>query len=201
MPTYTAANPPPLVRPGEKTLFTPVRDWLAERVELSWPAKVLYSRLERYAGKQKCARPTQAQLARDLGMKPRSLRAYLAELRAEHAGMPLIWVHQTGDGGAARYFFPAHPWRAERVLPAPVDNFSARQNPAGLNGSARQNPATLKIGGNKERARAVGDNKKRRQHGARAGAPSARTSVATQEWAAKNLRKVHELLGTLQKSL
>ena len=73
-------------------------------------------------------------LAREMGVPERTLRRYVAELRVERDGMPLIWVKQTGDGGPARYLFTAHPWRAE----VPVDNsgraISARPEMTGLNG-------------------------------------------------------------------
>ena len=198
---WTAANPPPLVRPGEKTLFTPVRDWLAQRTEISWPAKFLYARLERYAGKRLDARPTQAALAREMGVPERTLRRYVAELRVERDGMPLIWVQQTGDGGPARYLFTAHPWRAE----VPVDNsgraISARPEMTGLNGSARPEMTGLNGRAINERARAVGDNEKRRQPAAVGGAPPSGARSSTKAWAAKNQKRLAALVAGIGKTL
>lgn len=184
---WTPDNPPPLVRPGEKTLFTPVPDWLGERRELSWPAKMLYARLVRYAGRRVAARPTQAQLARDLGAPMRTLKRWLAELRVEHEGMPLVWVKQQGDGGPARYFFAAHPWRRERVF------FSAGPIVARLNGAAGPKLTPLTPPHSKERARAVGDNEKRRQPAPRGGA-SRRGSVFTDRGNPRGQQRVARLL-------
>ncbi|MBI5710014.1 MAG: hypothetical protein HZC42_06885 [Candidatus Eisenbacteria bacterium] len=151
-PRWSKQNPPPLVRPGVRVLMTPIPDWLAERPEISWPAKFLYCRLRRFAGRRVCAWPTQPQLARLMRSSERSVRSWLVELRKNHAGMPLLWANQAGDGRPARYFFTAHPWGEEAV-----DNYcaknSARQNIAGLSGSGRQKTAGLTI---KDRARASG---------------------------------------------
>lgn len=177
---WTADNPPPLVRPGERSLFTPVRDWLARRTDISWPAKFLYCRLERYAGRKISARPTQQLLATEMGVPLRTLQRYVAELRVERDGMPLIWVQQQGDGGPAKYYFPAHPWRAETVVDNSGRGISAPPKMTGLNGSAPPEMAGLKPGAYKGRARAVGDNYKRRQPAARGGAPSGRGPLFTQ---------------------
>jgi len=201
MPRYTEANPPPLVRPGEKTLFTPVRDWLAQRTEISWPAKFLYSRLERYAGKRIDARPTQAALAREMGVPERTLRRYVAELRVERDGMPLLWVERAGKDGVARYLFPAHPWRAE----VPVDN-SGRA----LSGSAKNDltggvgPAKNDLTGAspyKGRARGFGDNVKRRQTAAASGDAPPGRSPSTKAWAEKNTRRLAALVAGIGKSI
>lgn len=198
---WSAANPPPLVRPGEKTLFTPVRDWLARRTEISWPAKFLYARLERYAGKKLDARPTQAALAREMGVPERTLRRYIAELRTEFDGMPLIWVEQTGDGGAARYKFTLHPWRAE----VPVDNsgraISARPEMTGLDGSARPEMTGLNDSRINGRARAVGDNEKRRQPAAGGGARPSGAAPSTKAWAKKNLNRLAALTASIGKPI
>lgn len=188
--SWTPDNPPPLVRPGEKTLFTPVPDWLAERTELSWPAKMLYARLVRYAGKRISARPTQAQLARDLGAPKRTLERWISELRTEFSGMPLIWTVQQGDGTPAKYFFPAHPWRRERVIR------SASPKMAELNGSAPPKMAELNGRASKDRARAVGDNYNRRQPAARGGA-SRRGQVFTDRGNTKGQARVAQLLASI----
>jgi len=206
MPHFTASNPPPLVRPGEKTLFTPVRDWLAERVEISWPAKFLYARLERYAGKTRSARPTQAQLARDMGVSDRCIRNYVAELRADHGGMPLLWVVQRGRDGAARYYFPAHPWRAEKTSYLPVDNLGTkdetRKNPSGPNGETRKNPSGPNAPAIKDRARGLGDNAIRgRQPAARGGTASRRGPVATERGHTRNQQRIGSILAGIGKPL
>lgn len=197
---WTPENPPPLVRPGEKTLFTPVRDWLARRRELSWPAKFLYARLERYAGRKLTARPTQAQLAAEMGVPVRTLKRYLAELRVDLEGMPLLWVQQTGDGRAALYRFTAHPWRAE----VPVDN-SGREIAAGpkvaqLNGSARTEMALLNASASNGRARGGGDNNNRRQSAPRGGA-SRRDPFARERSNPKGQRRVAALVAGMLKGI
>jgi len=194
---WTSDNPPPLVRPGEKSLFTPVRDWLARRPDISWPAKFLYCRLERYAGRTISARPTQQQLATEMGVPERTLRRYLAELRVERDGMPLIWVQQQGDGGPAKYYFPAHPWRAETVVDNSARPKSARPEMTGLNGSARPKMAGLNGGAISERARGVETTINRRQPAARSGTASRRGPIFTERGNPKGQARVASLLAKI----
>jgi len=187
--------PFPLVKPGEKGLFTPVRDWLAERTELSWPAKFLYARLERYADRKIDARPSREQLARDMGVPLGTLKRYLAELHTKFDGMPLVWSFQTGNG-PARYVFTAHPWRAEQVIHTVVhkrksggSNMGHRTQPGGSNPGHRTGAAI------NDRPRAVvGDNRKTETTRSAGGGASRRGPVFTDRGHVKGQQRVARLL-------
>lgn len=109
--------------------------WLLERPEVSPGAKLVYARLARFAGKRGVAFPRQATLAREVGLRERQVRTYLAELRE----LKLIECARGGRaaGGAskvARYYFLAHLWITSGA-------FLDRQDAAGPNGLDRQDAA------------------------------------------------------------
>jgi hypothetical protein len=128
-------------------VFLPL--WLLERPEISFGAKTLYAQLARNAGARGVAWPSQKFLARQLGIRERQLRTYLAEIR--RAG--LVEIEQRGRrkggvGQTPRYWFVETPWMRASA------NYG-RQSTAGQKGFGRQNTAGHKSAGLKDRARAA----------------------------------------------
>jgi hypothetical protein len=83
-----------------------IPEWLMPRKEISPGAKLCYSRLARYAGKDGKCNPKIETLAGALGVSDRQCSSYLSELK-EH---DLIEAHRLGLGKANQYFFMQHKW-------------------------------------------------------------------------------------------
>lgn len=84
-----------------------IPDWLFRRRELTANAKMLYARMARYTagGKLNCW-PSQEELAEDMNLAPRTVRALIAEL----VEVGLIETERVGLGQPNRYWFLRHAW-------------------------------------------------------------------------------------------
>lgn len=93
--------------------------WILVRIELSFPAKIMYGLLMKHAGKDGRCFPGEAKLAKEMGIvcggkypeenATRSVRRYLTELVAHG----LIETKQPGLHQTNRYFFLIHEWMDE----------------------------------------------------------------------------------------
>jgi hypothetical protein len=94
-----------LFNPWNQFIGSLIPNWLLCRDEVSPGAKLCYGRLMQYAGKNGRCFPSHATLGRELGVKPRQVANYVAELRV--AG---LIVPRVSPGKSTEYGFARHPW-------------------------------------------------------------------------------------------
>ena len=97
---------PERINPYRQFIGSFVPNWLLCRTEISHGAKLTYARLCQYAGKTGDCFPCQNTLAREVGVRGRTIRDYLAELEDQR----LIERQHRGRNRSDAYYFLRHSW-------------------------------------------------------------------------------------------
>lgn len=91
--------------------------WLSRRPDISMGAKVAYSRLLQYSDAEGVAKPSAAELARELGVSRRMTVTYLKELFGHG-----VLAREARPGRATCYRFLSHKWQTEGAAARKVGN-------------------------------------------------------------------------------
>jgi len=102
------------INPSKGRKFSPVPNGLMRRREVSMGAKIVYGRLNQYAGIKTVAFPGLDRIANEVGTSKSSAIKYIKEL--ERHG--LIYKERKGLGRTNRYHFVTHEWMSPAKRPS-----------------------------------------------------------------------------------